>query len=78
MGYDVACEEEAASPLTCGKIMEITMLPMCNSQHAVKSLQKIIISVMSYFGYAQVYTYKLSRRNTIPKSFCVYDRLQRN
>jgi hypothetical protein len=51
---------------------------MCNGQRPVKSLEKIIISMTSYFGYAQVYTYKPRQRNTSRRIFWAYDRLQKN
>jgi hypothetical protein len=46
VGCDVACEAEVGSPLTAEN-SEITVLPMCNGQPPVKSLQKVIISMMS-------------------------------
>jgi hypothetical protein len=44
----MACEAEAAKPTNGRKNSEITALPMCNGQRLVKSLQAVIISMMSH------------------------------
>jgi hypothetical protein len=47
MGHHGACEAKAAKPTNGRKNLEITALPMCNGQRLVKSLQAVIISMMS-------------------------------
>jgi hypothetical protein len=42
----------SGKPTIGWKFQEITALPMCNGQRLVKSLQKVIIPMTSYFGYA--------------------------
>jgi hypothetical protein len=72
MSHDVAHEAEAASPLTGGKIWEITALPMCNGQRSVKSLQKMTPSMTSQVSSK---VYKVISQTNKPRD---YDCLQKN
>jgi hypothetical protein len=54
MGCDMECKEEAASPLTGGKFRKLPRCPCATISAPSNHCRKIIISMTSYFKFAQV------------------------